>query len=138
MSTKTIGVVGRGSGWQKVGIELGSFVFYPNSSQPGMFQTFALSFCIGASIRTGREIWCLLYAGFFWLRYGFLDARERYLGQETIFWVFGMFAGDQRAFPWCPGAFFERNINVLRNTISECLKFCNSTKVLLRISHKLV
>ena len=41
MSTKTIGVVGRGSGWQKVGIELGSFVFYPNSSQPGMFQTFA-------------------------------------------------------------------------------------------------
>ena len=41
MSTKTIGVVGRGSGWQKVGIELGSCVFYPNSSQPGMFQTFA-------------------------------------------------------------------------------------------------
>ena len=36
-----IGVVGRGSGWQKVGIELGSFIFYPNSSQPGMFQTFA-------------------------------------------------------------------------------------------------
>ena len=43
MSTKTIGVVGWGSGWQKVGIELGSFVFYPNSSQPGMFQTFAPS-----------------------------------------------------------------------------------------------
>ena len=41
MSTKTLGVVGRGLGWQKVGIELGSFVFYPNSSQPGMFQTFA-------------------------------------------------------------------------------------------------
>ena len=41
MSTKTIGVVGRGSGWQKVGIKLGSFFFYPNSSQPGMFQTFA-------------------------------------------------------------------------------------------------
>ena len=41
MSTKMIGVVGRGSGWQKVGIELGSFFFYPNSSQPGMFQTFA-------------------------------------------------------------------------------------------------
>ena len=41
MSTKTLGVVGRGSGWQKVGIELGSFIFYPNSSQPGMFQTFA-------------------------------------------------------------------------------------------------
>ena len=41
MSTKTIGVVGRGSGWQKVGIELGSNVFYLNSSQPGMFQTFA-------------------------------------------------------------------------------------------------
>ena len=36
MSTKTIG------GWQKVGIELGSYVFHPNSSQPGMFQTFAL------------------------------------------------------------------------------------------------
>ena len=43
MSTKTIEVVGRGSGWQKVGIELGSFFFYPNSSQPGMFQTFAVS-----------------------------------------------------------------------------------------------
>ena len=43
MSTKTIGVVGRGSGWQKVGIELGSYVFNPNSSQPGMFQTFAVS-----------------------------------------------------------------------------------------------
>ena len=42
MSTKTLGVVGRGSGWQKVGIELGSFIFYPNSSQPGMFQTFAI------------------------------------------------------------------------------------------------
>ena len=41
MSTKTLGAVGRGSGWQKVGIELGSFIFYPNSSQPGMFQTFA-------------------------------------------------------------------------------------------------
>ena len=41
MSTKTIGVFGRGLGWQKVGIELGSFIFYPNSSQPGMFQTFA-------------------------------------------------------------------------------------------------
>ena len=41
MSTKTIGVVGRGSGWQKVGIELGLRFFYPNSSQPGMFQTFA-------------------------------------------------------------------------------------------------
>ena len=41
MSTKAIGVVGRGSGWQKVGIELGSYVFHPNSSQPGMFQTFA-------------------------------------------------------------------------------------------------
>ena len=41
MSTKTLGVVGRGSVWQKVGIELGSFIFYPNSSQPGMFQTFA-------------------------------------------------------------------------------------------------
>ena len=41
MSTKTIGVVGRGSGWQKVEIELGSYVFNPNSSQPGMFQTFA-------------------------------------------------------------------------------------------------
>ena len=41
MSTKTIGVVGRGSGWQKVGIELGPYVFHPNSSQLGMFQTFA-------------------------------------------------------------------------------------------------
>ena len=41
MSTKTIEVVGRGSGWQKVGIELGSYVCNPNSSQPGMFQTFA-------------------------------------------------------------------------------------------------
>ena len=41
MSTKTIGVVGRGSWWQKVGIELRSCVFHPNSSQPGMFQTFA-------------------------------------------------------------------------------------------------
>ena len=41
MSTKTIGVVGRGSGWQKVGIELGSYVCNPNSSQPGMFQAFA-------------------------------------------------------------------------------------------------
>ena len=41
MSNKTIGVVGRGSGWQKVGIDLGSFVFHPNLSQPGMFQTFA-------------------------------------------------------------------------------------------------
>ena len=41
MSTKTIGVVGRGSGWEKVGIELGLYVFHPNSSQPGMFQTFA-------------------------------------------------------------------------------------------------
>ena len=44
MSTKTIGVVGRGSGLQKVGIELGSYVFNPNSSQPGMFQTFALNY----------------------------------------------------------------------------------------------
>ena len=42
MSTKTLGVVGRGSGLQKVGIELGSFIFYSNSSQPGMFQTFAV------------------------------------------------------------------------------------------------
>ena len=41
MSTKMIGVVGRGSGWQKVGIELGSYIFHPNSSQPGMFQTLA-------------------------------------------------------------------------------------------------
>ena len=41
MSTKTTGVVGRGTGCQKVGIDLGSCVFYPNSSQPGMFQTFA-------------------------------------------------------------------------------------------------
>ena len=41
MSTKTIGLVGRGSGWQKVGMELGSYFFHPNSSQPGMFQTFA-------------------------------------------------------------------------------------------------
>ena len=41
MSTKTIGVVGRGLGWQKVGIELGSYVFHPNLSQSGMFQTFA-------------------------------------------------------------------------------------------------
>ena len=41
MSTKMIGVVGRGSWWQKVGIELGSYIFNPNSSQPGMFQTFA-------------------------------------------------------------------------------------------------
>ena len=41
MSTKTIVVVGRGLGWQKVGIELGSYVFHPNSSQPGMFQTVA-------------------------------------------------------------------------------------------------
>ena len=41
MSTKTTGVVGRGSGWQIVGIELGSYVFNPNSSQPGMFETFA-------------------------------------------------------------------------------------------------
>ena len=40
MTTKTIGVVGRGSGWQKVGIEVGSYVFHPNSSQQGMFQTF--------------------------------------------------------------------------------------------------
>ena len=42
MSTKTIGAVGRGSGWQKVGIELGSYVCNPNSSQLGMFQTFAI------------------------------------------------------------------------------------------------
>ena len=41
MSTKTIRVVGWGSGWQKVGIKLGSYVFNPNSSQPGMFQAFA-------------------------------------------------------------------------------------------------
>ena len=41
MSTKTIGVVVWGLGWQKVGIELGSYVFHPNPSQPGMFQTFA-------------------------------------------------------------------------------------------------
>ena len=40
MLTKNIGVIGRGSGWQKVGIEVGSFIFYPNSSQHGMFQTF--------------------------------------------------------------------------------------------------
>ena len=41
MSSKMIGVVGPGTGWKKVGIELGSCVFYPNLSQPGMFQTFA-------------------------------------------------------------------------------------------------
>ena len=41
MSTKTIGVVDWGLGWQKFGIELGSYVFHPNSSQPGMFQIFA-------------------------------------------------------------------------------------------------
>ena len=41
MSTKTIRVVGQGSEWQKVGIELGSYVFHHHSSQPGMFQTFA-------------------------------------------------------------------------------------------------
>ena len=30
MSTKMIGVVDRGSGWQKDGIELGSYFFNPN------------------------------------------------------------------------------------------------------------
>ena len=42
MSTKTIGLVGRGSGWPKVGIELGSCFLNPNASQPGMFQSFAI------------------------------------------------------------------------------------------------
>ena len=41
MSTKTIGVVGRGSGWQKVGIRLGSVNSIPTLSQPGLFQSFA-------------------------------------------------------------------------------------------------
>ena len=36
-------VVGRGLGWQKVGIELGLVASYPTLSQPGMFQTFATS-----------------------------------------------------------------------------------------------
>ena len=50
MSIKTIGGVGRGSGLQKVGIELGSYFFNPNSSQPGMFQTFAKSLFLKNSI----------------------------------------------------------------------------------------
>ena len=42
MSSKTMWVVGWGLGWRKkIEIELGSCAFYPNSSQPGMFQTFA-------------------------------------------------------------------------------------------------
>ena len=45
MSTKTVGVVGWGSGRQKVGIELGSFELYPNylnyPNSFGMFQTKA-------------------------------------------------------------------------------------------------
>ena len=48
MSTKTLGVVDRGSGRQKVGIKLGSCELYPNySNHPnypnslGMFQTKA-------------------------------------------------------------------------------------------------
>ena len=44
MTTKTLGVVGRDLGWQKVGIELGSYVFNPNSSQPGIFQTVAVPY----------------------------------------------------------------------------------------------
>ena len=56
MSTKTIGVVGRGSGWQKVGIELGSYVVNPNSSQPGMFQTFAPPQVVAAVLGHGDLI----------------------------------------------------------------------------------
>ena len=41
MSTKTLGVVGCGLGWQKVGIELGYCDFHPNSIPTGDVQTFA-------------------------------------------------------------------------------------------------
>ena len=45
MSTKTLGVVGRGLGRQKVGIELGSLELYTNypnyPNSLGMFQTKA-------------------------------------------------------------------------------------------------
>ena len=42
MSTKTLEVVGRGLGWQKVGIELGLGELYPNyPNSSGMFQTIA-------------------------------------------------------------------------------------------------
>ena len=43
MSTKTLGVVGRGLGQQKVGIELGSGKLYPNYPHSlGMFQAKAI------------------------------------------------------------------------------------------------
>ena len=40
MSTKTVGVVGRGSGWQKVGIRLGYGEFYPNFIPTGPVPKF--------------------------------------------------------------------------------------------------
>ena len=53
-----IGVVGFGSGWQKVGIELRSCFFYPNSSHPGMFQTFAKREGVNSIMPPGRILYC--------------------------------------------------------------------------------
>ena len=42
MFTKTQGVVGRGWGWQKIGIELGFDAFYPDSIPTGDVPNFVL------------------------------------------------------------------------------------------------
>ena len=44
MSTETLGVIGQGSGWQKVGIELGFSDFYPNFILTGDVPKFCRTF----------------------------------------------------------------------------------------------